>query len=315
MSSPAHRQSTVTQRAETSARFVAAGILLNLVLGAAKLVGGIWGHSYALVADAAESLLDTLSSLLVWAGFRVAAKPPDADHPYGHGKASALAGLFVAGTVFLAAAGIAWQSVHEIITPHHGPHWLTLPLLAIVVGLKEFYSRRMLRLDAQYGATALKAEAWHHRSDAITSAAAFIGIAIGVIGGPGYEAADDWAALLACGLIAVNGVGIARAALGEIMDTAVPMETETEIRRLAGTVPGVRYVEKCRVLRSGLSLLVDIHVHVDGAQSVRDGHVIAHAVKDALMAAPLAISDVAVHIEPARVGGFYTDDEQAPAND
>jgi cation diffusion facilitator family transporter len=293
-------QSTVMERARTSARLVAAGVGLNLLLGIAKLAGGIWGHSYALVADAAESLLDTLSSLLVWAGFRVAAKPPDAEHPYGHGKASAVAGLFVAGTVFVAAAGIAWQSVHEIITPHHGPHWLTLPLLAVVVALKEFFSRRMLRLDAQFGATALKAEAWHHRSDAITSAAAFIGIAIGVIGGPGYEAADDWAALLACALIAVNGVGIARGALGEIMDTAVPLEMETEIRRLAGAVAGVRYVEKCRVLRSGLSLLVDIHVHVDGALTVREGHAIAHAVKDALIAAPLTISDVAVHIEPVR---------------
>jgi cation diffusion facilitator family transporter len=298
--SPTDRHTTVTQRAETSARFVATGILLNLVLGVAKLAGGILGHSYALVADAAESLLDTLSSLLVWAGFRVAAKPPDADHPYGHGKASAVAGLFVAGTVFVAAAAIAWESVHAIVTPHQGPHWLTLPLLAIVVALKEFFSRRMLRLDAQYGATALKAEAWHHRSDALTSGAAFIGIAIGVIGGKGYEAADDWAALAACALITYNGVGIARAALGEIMDTAVPLETETEIRRLAGVVPGVRYVEKCRVLRSGLSLLVDIHVHVDGTQSVREGHEIAHAVKDALMAAPLAITDVAVHIEPAR---------------
>jgi cation diffusion facilitator family transporter len=300
MSSPGQEHAVVTQRAQTSARFVAQGILLNLVLGAAKLAGGIWGHSYALVADAAESLLDTLASLLVWAGFRVAAKPPDADHPYGHGKASALAGLFVAGAVLLAAAGIGWQSVREIITPHHGPHWLTLPLLAIVVALKEFFSRRMLRLDAQFGATALKAEAWHHRSDAITSAAAFIGIAIGVIGGEGYEAADDWAALLACMVIAANGLGIARAALGEIMDAAVPAETEAAVRRLAGAVAGVRYVEKCRVLRSGLSLLVDIHVHVDGGQSVRDGHVIAHAVKDALIAAPLAISDVAVHIEPAR---------------
>ena len=297
-SNDSHR--TVTQRAETSARLVASGILLNLVLGVAKLAGGIWGHSYALIADAAESLLDTLSSLLVWAGFRVAAKPPDADHPYGHGKASALAGLFVASVVFLAAAGISWQSINKIITPHLGPHWLTLPLLAVVVALKEFFARRVLRLDAQYGATALKAEAWHHRSDALTSAAAFIGISIGVIGGQGYEAADDWAALLACTFIAYNGVWIARSALGEIMDTVVPAETEAEIRRLAGAVPGVRYVEKCRVLRSGLSLLVDIHVHVDGSLSVREGHAIAHAVKDALGAAPLAISDVAVHIEPAR---------------
>src|SRR3954471_5278872 len=241
---PADAHTMATERAETSARLVATGIVLNLVLGAVKLVGGVWGNSYALIADAAESLLDTLSSALVWAGFRVAARPPDADHPYGHGKASALSGLVVAGVVLLAAAGIAWESVHEIITPHLGPHWLTLPLLAVVVALKEFFSRRMLRLDAQFGATALKAEAWHHRSDAITSAAAFIGIAIGVIGGRGYEAADDWAALFACALIAVNGVGLARAALGEIMDTAVPLETDTEIRRLAGAVNGVRFVEK-----------------------------------------------------------------------
>jgi cation diffusion facilitator family transporter len=301
VNSPGQAHAAAAERAHASARSVAQGVGLNLVLGVAKLAGGIWGHSYALVADAAESLLDTLASLLVWAGFRVAAKPPDAEHPYGHGKASALAGLFVAGTVLLAAAGIAWQSVHEIITPHHAPHWLTLPLLAVVVALKEIFSRRMLRLDAQYGATALKAEAWHHRSDAITSAAAFSGIAIGVIGGEGYEAADDWAALLACALIAFNGMGIARASLGEIMDTAVPFETETEVRRIAGTVPGVLYVEKCRVLRSGLSLLVDIHVHVEGAQSVREGHAIAHAVKDALIAAPLAISDVAVHVEPAHL--------------
>jgi cation diffusion facilitator family transporter len=288
-----------TQRAETSARLVSGGILLNLVLGVVKLAGGVLGHSYALIADAAESLLDTLSSLLVWAGFRVAAKPPDADHPYGHGKASALSGLAVAGVVFAAALAIAVESVHEILTPHLGPHWLTLPLLAGVVVIKEFFSRRMLKLDAQFGATALKAEAWHHRSDAFTSGAAFIGIAIGVIGGKGYEAADDWAALAACVLIAFNGVGIARASLGEIMDAAVPAEVEAEVRRLAGAVAGVRYVEKCRVLKSGLSLLVDIHVHVDGALSVREGHLIAHAVKDVLVSAPLAITDVAVHIEPA----------------
>ncbi|MDB6165543.1 MAG: fieF [Lacunisphaera sp.] len=289
-----------TQRAQTSARLVATGILLNLVLGAVKLAGGVWGNSYALIADAAESLLDTLSSMLVWAGFRVAARPPDADHPYGHGKASALSGLVVAGIVLLAAAGIAWESVHEIITPHRGPHWLTLPLLAVVVALKEFFSRRMLRLDAEYGATALKAEAWHHRSDALTSAVAFIGITIGVIGGQGYETADDWAALAACVLIAFNGIGIARESLGEIMDTAVTPEVEADVRRRAAAVAGVRYVEKCRVLKSGLSLLVDIHVHVDGGLSVRDGHAIAHAVKDELISAPLAITDVAVHIEPAR---------------
>ncbi|OHE89415.1 MAG: cobalt-zinc-cadmium resistance protein [Verrucomicrobia bacterium RIFCSPLOWO2_12_FULL_64_8] len=295
--SPAHL--TVRLRALHSARFVAGGIVLNLVLGVVKLAGGVLGNSYALIADAAESLLDVLSSTLVWGGFRIAARPPDADHPYGHGKASALAGLLIAAVIFSAVAGIAWQSIQEILQPHHAPHWLTLPLLALVVAAKEIMSRRMLRVNERYRATGLQAEAWHHRSDALTSAAAFIGIAIAVLGGPGYEEADDWAALAACVIISANGVNILRAALREIMDTAVAPEVEAEVRRVAGTVRGVHYIEKCRVLKSGLSLLVDIHVQVDGALTVRDGHEIAHAVKDALVQASLAVTDVAVHIEPA----------------
>lgn len=294
-------QAVAAQRAQHSARLVGVGVLLNLGLAAAKFAGGVLGHSYALVADAVESLLDIFSSVLVWAGFRVASRPPDADHPYGHGKAAAVSGLAVAAVVCLAAAGIAVQSVREILTPHHAPHWLTLPLLAGVVAAKEGFARRMRRLDAQYGSSGLKAEAWHHRSDALTSAAAFVGIAIALIGGEGWEAADDWAALAACGVIAANGLGIARAALDEVMDAAVPAAIESEVRRIAGAVAGVRYVEKCRIVRSGLALLVDIHVHVDGALSVREGHAIAHAVKDALMAAPLAVTDVAVHVEPAHV--------------
>lgn len=287
-------------RAGHSARLVGAGVGLNLVLAGVKFAGGVLGQSYALVADAVESLLDIFSSLLVWAGFRVAARPPDEDHPYGHGKASAVSALVVAAVVFLAAAGIAVQSVREILTPHHAPHWFTLPLLAGVVVVKEWFARRMRRLDAAFGSSGLKAEAWHHRSDALTSAAAFVGIAAALIGGEGWEAADDWAALAACGVIAANGLAIARTAIDEVMDAAVPAEIQAEVRRIAGAVARVRRVEKCRIVRSGLSLLVDIHVQVDGALSVTEGHDIAHAVKDALIGAPLAVTDVAVHIEPAR---------------
>ncbi|MDD3179450.1 MAG: cation diffusion facilitator family transporter [Opitutaceae bacterium] len=287
-----------TQRAYHSARYIAAGILLNMVLGIVKMAGGIWGNSYALIADATESLLDVLSSALVWVGFRIAARPPDANHPYGHGKASAVAGLVIAGVIFTAAGTIAWQSIHEILHPHHAPHWATLPLLALVVGTKEYFSRRMLKLNESYAATGLTAEAWHHRSDAITSAAAFIGIAIAVMAGTGYEAADDWAALAACAIIIFNGVLIARNALQEIMDTVVSCEVEDEVRRIAIAVDGVNGIEKCHVRRSGLSLLVDIHVEVDGSLSVHRGHEIAHAVKDALVGSALAITDVAVHVEP-----------------
>lgn len=289
------------RRAEASAKLVLRGILLNAVLAAAKFAGGIFGNTYALIADGVESLVDILSSAIVWAGFRVASQPPDEDHPYGHGKAEAIAALAVAVFIFLAAGWIGWRAVHEIITPHRGPHWLTLPLLIGIVAIKFWFYRRMRAAGVAAGSTALSVEAWHHYSDAITSSAAFIGIAIGVIGGKGWEAADDWAALLACAVIAFNGVGMVNRALADVMDTAVPAAFENEIRAIALQVSGVRALDKCRVRKSGLSHLVDIQVRVDGDLTVRAGHDIAHAVKDALLASvPHAISDVSVHIEPMK---------------
>ena len=287
------------RRAEDSARLVARGIGLNLLLAAVKFTGGILGHTYALIADGAESLLDVFSSTLVWAGFRVAARPPDADHPYGHGKAEPLAAMGVSLVIFGAATWIAYHAVHEIVTPHQGPHWFTLPLLAVIVVIKVWFSRRMAAAGEAAGSTALDVEALHHWSDAITSAAAFIGIALALAGGKGWEVADDWAALFACVVIAFNGVWMFNKSLADVMDTAAPGKFEDEVRALALAVPGVQELDKVRVRKSGLSHLVDIQVRVDGNLSVRAGHDIAHAVKDALLAsAPHAISDVSVHIEP-----------------
>lgn len=289
------------ERAQESARLVLRGILLNAVLAAVKFAGGIFGHTYALVADGAESLLDILTSLLVWAGFKVAAQPPDADHPYGHGKAEAVAALSVALFIFLMAGWVGWHAIHEIITPHRGPAWWTLLLLAGVIVTKALYSRRVGEVGERFGSTALGVEAMHHWSDALTSAAAFIGIAIALAGGPGWETADDWAALFACVIIAFNGVHMLTKALGDVMDSAVPGKFENEIREIALAVPGVGALHKVRTRKSGLSHLVDIQVRVDGALTVREGHDIAHAVKDALMASvPHAISDVTVHVEPMK---------------
>jgi cation diffusion facilitator family transporter len=289
------------RRAEESARLVLRGILLNAVLAAVKFAGGILGHTYALVADGAESLLDILTSLLVWAGFQVAAQPPDEDHPYGHGKAEALAALAVALFIFLMAGWVGWHAVHEIITPHQGPAWWTLLLLAVVIVTKALYSRRVGEAGERVGSTALGVEALHHWSDALTSAAAFLGIAIALAGGPGWETADDWAALFACVIIAFNGVHMLMKALGDVMDSAVPEQFENEIRKIALAVPGVGALHKVRTRKSGLSHLVDIQVCVNGALTVREGHDIAHAVKDALLAStPHAISDVTVHVEPMK---------------
>ncbi len=294
-------QLAVTRRANQSARLVLRGIALNAVLAAVKLAGGVFGHTYALIADAAESMLDILTSLLVWAGFRVAAQPPDANHPYGHGKAEPLAGLAVALFVFLMAGWVASHAVHEIVTPHQGPAWWTLLVLAGVIISKVWFSRRMGMAGEEAGSTALGIEALHHLSDAMTSAAAFIGISIALWGGQGWETADDWAALFACVIIAFNGFGMFTRALGDVMDTAAPLNSENEVRALALAVSGVHALDKVRMRKSGLSHLVDIQVRVDGNLTVREGHDIAHAVKDALLAsASHRISDVTVHIEPMK---------------
>ncbi|MFM1748663.1 MAG: Ferrous-iron efflux pump FieF, partial [Verrucomicrobiota bacterium] len=259
------------RHAEAGARLVLRGVALNLGLAAVKFAGGILGNTYALVADAAESLLDVVSSLLVWAGFKVAARPPDADHPYGHGKAEALAALVVAAFVFGMAGLVCYHAVREIITPHRAPAWWTLLVLALVVAVKLWFSRRMRAAGEETGSTALGVEALHHWSDAMTSAAAFVGIALALWGGRGWEVADDWAALFACIVIAFNGAVMVLKAQGDVMDAAVPAGFEREVRAMALAVPGVLALDKVRMRKSGLTHLVDIQVRVDGNLTVTAG--------------------------------------------
>jgi cation diffusion facilitator family transporter len=277
------------------------GIVLNSVLSVVKIGAGMIGHSYALIADGVESGLDVGGSIVIWSGLKLAAKPPDETHPYGHGKAEPLAAAFVALTVLGAAVGLAIESVREIRTPHHAPAPFTLVVLVAIVAIKEFLFRKVITVGEEAGSTAIKTDAWHHRSDAITSAAAFIGISIALIGGPGYESADDYAALAACGLIAFNGISLLRPAFMDVMDTAPPRELRQAIINCAMQVEGVESIDKCYVRKMGLDLYVDIHVRVDGNLSVREGHRIAHAVKDRLREMNPAIRDALVHIEPEEV--------------
>lgn len=274
------------------------GMLVNILLAAIKITTGVVGHSYALVADGIESCADILSSLIVWGGLKFSLRPADQDHPYGHGKAEAVAGLVVALALLGAAVLIAVQSVKEILTPHHAPAWFTLPVLLLVILAKEMLSRRVLRTADALASTALKGDAWHHRSDALTSAAAFVGISIALIGGEGYESADDWAALLACGVIGFNGLKLVQVSVQELMDAAPADAFQDAVRVAAAKVEGVRFVEKCRVRKYGLRYVADLHVEVDGSISVREGHRIAHDVKDALLQSDLRLSDVLVHVEP-----------------
>jgi cation diffusion facilitator family transporter len=277
-------------------------IAVHLILAIVKITAGLLGHSYALVADGIESTADVISTLIVWGGLWISARPPDEKHPYGHGKAESMAGVAVSLALLGAATLIAVQSIREILSPQHAPAPFTLIVLGLVIVVKEVMYRFVFRVGEDLDSTALKADAWHQRSDALTSLAAFIGISISLIGGPGYEAADDWAALFACLVIAYNGFRLLRPALDEVMDAAVTDGTEDEIRRAARAVEGVRDIEKCRIRKSGLGLLMDIHVVVDGDLSVREGHEISHLVKDRLMEARPAIHDVVVHIEPDEAG-------------
>jgi cation diffusion facilitator family transporter len=219
-------------------------------------------------------------------------------HPYGHGKAESIAGVIAALGLLAAAGIIAAQSIHEILQPHEAPAWYTLVVLLVVIAVKEFLARRVLQAGDALESTSLRVDAWHHRSDALTSAAVALGIAVALWGGPGYEAADDWAALVACAVIAVNGLILLRFAVREIMDETVSAATQEQIRLVAGNVHGVQAIEKVRVRKSGVGLYMDIHVQVDGEMTVRESHAIGHRVKDALLASGLRIEDVVVHIEP-----------------
>lgn len=274
------------------------GLAVNVLLAIIKIAAGILGNSYALIADGIESTTDVVSSLVVWTGLKISSLPADENHPYGHGKAEPIAGTIVALALVGAAILIGVQSVREILTPHHAPAWFTLLVLGLVVVIKETLYRFVFEVGDELTSTAVKGDAWHHRSDAITSAAAFIGISIALIGGKGYESADDWAALLACAVILFNASRILRAALAEVMDTALPQSLQEQIRQLASAVPGVERVEKCRTRKSGLGVFVEIHIEVDGELPVRRGHEIAHEVTDRLKAPPLSVQHVVVHIEP-----------------
>ena len=280
----------------TRVPLIGAGI--NAVLAAIKITGGVLGHSNALIADGIESSADVVSSLVVWGGLHVAVKPADGNHPYGHGKAESLAAVAASLALLAAAILIAVESIKQIVTPHLLPHPLTLVVLAGVVIVKWYLSRFVSQAGQAAESTALKSDAWHHLSDALTSLAAFIGILIAIIGGPGYEGADDWAALTACGIILFNGMLLLRAAINDLMDTAASPEHEAQIRAVANSVEGVIDIEKCWIRKSGLHNLIDIHVVVDGDLSVRQGHDIAHRVKDALLESEHRIANVLVHIEP-----------------
>ena len=270
----------------------------NTALAIIKGFAGFFGNSYALIADAIESTTDIFSSLLVLLGLKYANRPADKNHPYGHGRVEPLITFIVVGFLITSATIIAYESIINIGTPHELPKVWTLFVLGAIIIWKEISFRLVIKKANETNSSSLKADAWHHRSDAITSVAAFIGIAIAVILGKGYETADDWAALFASGFILYNSYLIFRPALGEILDEHTYDDLVKEIRTVALTVEGVLNTEKCLVRKAGLQYHIDLHANVEGSFTVKQGHNIAHKLKDRLKQQLPQIGQVLIHIEP-----------------
>ncbi len=277
------------------------GLLVNTLLAIIKLFAGVLGNAYALIADAVESSADIFSSLIVWGGLRIASKQADDEYPFGYGKAEPLAAAVVSLMLIGAAAGIAVEAIREIRLPHHAPAPFTLAVLVGVILVKEVLFRRVSAVGQEVASTAVKADAWHHRSDAITSTAAFIGISIALIGGPGWESADDWAALVASGVIVVNAVMLIRPAIDDLMDRSPGGHLLEMISSAATATPGVRYIEKLKVRKVGFGYYVDLHVQAEPTMTLREAHNLSGRVKSEIRTAVPEVAGVLIHMEPHEV--------------
>lgn len=273
-------------------------IVGNCFLALIKGFAGFFGNSYALIADAIESTTDIFSSILVLFGLKYANKPADKNHPYGHGKIEPLITFLLVGFLVISATFIAHESIQNIRNPHALPEKWTLIVLALIIAWKELSFRIVIQKSKETNSSSLKADAWHHRSDAITSIAAFIGISMALMLGKGYESADDWAALFASAFILYNSYLIFRPALGEIMDEHFYDDLVEDIRRISLTVDGIIATEKCFIRKVGMIYHVDLHAKVNGSISVTEGHILAHQLKDTLRAEIPQLGHVLIHIEP-----------------
>ena len=278
-------------------RLALLGIVVNALLAAGKLTAGVFGQSFALVADAVESLVDIAGSVVVWSAMRYGSKPADAEHPFGHGKIEPMAAMAVAMVIVLVGIWVAIESVRQIITPHSVPRPYTLIVLVVVIVVKESLARVADRAAKRAKSSAGAADAWHHRSDAITSAFAFVGIAVALIGGPEFARADDIAALLASGVIVLNGFLLAREPYHELLDRHSP-EIAGEVAYIAMDVPGVLGVEQCDARQSGRGYRVVMHVEVDPAMTVAEAHAITGRIKAEVRSQRADIDSVLIHVEP-----------------
>lgn len=289
---------SIGQTLERGMRIAQYGMLINAVLAVTKLIAGVLGTSYALIADAVESGSDVVSSLIVWGGLRMATRSATEEYPFGFARAEQVAAAIVGLLLIGASIGISIAAVREIRTPHHAPAPFTLIVLVLVILIKEVLYRYVARAGGDIGSRALAADAWHHRSDAITSGAAFIGISIALIKGPGWESADDYAAVVASGIILLNGIRIIRPAVGDLMDRAPSADLIERVTTIARGVAEVQLVEKVLIRKAGIGYFVDMHVQAAPEMSLQDAHILSGKVKSAIREAEPRVLGALIHMEP-----------------
>ena len=277
------------------------GLVCNLLLATAKAAAGIIGHSQAVLADALHSLTDSVTDIAVILGVKFWTAPADEDHPHGHGRVETLVTVFIGFVVGVVAVGMGVEAIRGL---KHGPEVvpsgvaLVVSLLSIVV--KEALYQWTARVGREVGSPALEANAWHHRSDAISSIPAAIAVAVSIID-PEWAIVDRVGAVVVCLLILQASWRILRPAVDQLIDAGAPESERRRIEEVALDVDGVEAAHAVRTRYVGSKLAVDLHVEVDGGLSVGDGHAIAVEVREKLIAEGPNVADAVVQIEPHRL--------------
>jgi cation diffusion facilitator family transporter len=291
---------TMEELYRLSRRAAALGLMVSLLLAIAKVLGGLYGHSIALVSDSVHSLGDAVVSLVVLIALRWSQVPADREHPYGHTRGEAAIGSNIALLLVASAIAVIWEALATLATPSPQPEIYTLVIAAASIVLKEVVFRYNVAVADRTRSLSLRASAWDHRSDALSSLAVFIGLVLVLLGGPAWHAADHWAAVFVGLCIGWTGSRLFWSSLQELLDRQAEPEILEAVRKEAMAVPGVQQIEKLLARKSGMEYLVDIHVEVNPLLSVREGHAIAHAVKDRIISRMPTVKDVLVHIEPGK---------------
>ena len=279
------------------------GSIVNVLLLAFKFVAGILGHSAAMIADAVHSLSDFLTDLIVLLFVKISTRPQDEDHDYGHGKYETLATATIGLALLCVGVMIGKDGVEKIIMVARGgtlssPGWIALAAAVLSVVLKEIVYQITHKVGKEVGSAAVEANAWHHRSDAMSSIGSLIGIAGAMLLGSKWTILDPLASCCISVAIIVVAIKMGLPSISELLEASLPEDVENDIRDTANSVPGVRNIHELKTRRNGMSYIIDAHILVDPTISVVESHDIASRVEEALTLKFGTETQINIHVEP-----------------